>query len=207
MYFCVWRTPGGKAKLSLRRRTSSSEAEVNETRLVASVPPYLDIAIVFCTFVWARVVRHTGIQPGDELGKCRTARQLPRRRNDSESLDTTNPNSMRLNHIERGVSGNHQCCPCRMSDGNLCASWGRDLRLQQCESYTIRAERRNPARQRRTVNETRPDRNLCHKFRSIMEQWKLFLDLWIFGRIHVAHGRFLYRCEPGARATCCSSSM
>ena len=39
--------------------------EVNETRFLASFPPYLDIAIVFCTFVWAVVVQYTCVQPGD----------------------------------------------------------------------------------------------------------------------------------------------
>src|ERR1017187_5650506 len=46
----------GAAKLSLRRKETSSEVEINETRLYVSSPPYLDLAVVLHTFVWAVMV-------------------------------------------------------------------------------------------------------------------------------------------------------
>ena len=41
--------------------------EINETRLYASFPPYLDVAIVFCSFVWAGMVGRTCYRASDGL--------------------------------------------------------------------------------------------------------------------------------------------
>lgn len=78
LYFRVCRSLRCLVKLCLQRKTAL-EARVNETRLFASTPPYFDIAIVFYTFVWAGMVRHTSVQSGDQLGQCRTASDVPGR--------------------------------------------------------------------------------------------------------------------------------
>src|SRR5580765_553111 len=55
---------------STANRFPSRRPEVNETRFFASIPPYLDIAIIFNTFVWAGMVRHSCPRACDGLDLC-----------------------------------------------------------------------------------------------------------------------------------------
>src|SRR2546430_169549 len=97
VYFRVWRSSRCVAKLSLRCKTSHRRRpEYNETRFFASIPPYRDIAIVFNTFVWTGMVRRPIDQPRNRLEPCRTSCDPARWRNDSESLDTSEPDPMRI---------------------------------------------------------------------------------------------------------------
>jgi len=75
--------------------------------LFASIPPYLDIAIVFYTFVWAGMVWNPRVQSGDQLVERRTSRNPAGRRNDSESLDTTNSNAMRVSDFGWSFGSNN----------------------------------------------------------------------------------------------------
>lgn len=62
--------------------------EINETRLYASSPPYLDVAIVFYIFVRAGVVRYFGSSQSDGLDAGRN----PRRHSHSNHAMRVHPN-------------------------------------------------------------------------------------------------------------------